>query len=464
VEGSFAFDIDKIRDEKGLSRIMRTDYDVIVAGGGTAGVIAAIAAAREGADTLVIERYGHLGGTAVTGLPFLGMYDGKDKRVNAGIAKELVDRMVAEKGSLDGCFGSTWMDKNYRFSITPYEQETYKYVAQEMLLEAGAKILFHSFVSDVVVEDGRLKALEAVGKSGKQLYNAGVFIDTTGDGDIAAKCKVPMVNKDLAQNASILFRIGGVNTKLFLEALQKGEGIEGWENWHTRVLVGPRLDDAAAGPIHLAGHIRAEDGKEITFTAISIISTEVYMNATRTVGINATSTEDITRGEISERRNVWNLMKTLTQNVPGFKNSYLLYTAPVGFRESRNIIGEYLLQKEDVLSGRQFDDSVVRGAYPIDIHDPLGGRTQFMFIKDGGSYSIPYRCFLPKDIDCLLVAGRCLSATHEAMGSARIMGVAMGQGQAVGTAAALSSKAGVSPRSIDISQLQNILRRNGAIL
>ncbi len=443
---------------------MKKNYDVIVLGGGTAGVIAAIASARGGASTLVIEKNSYLGGTAVTGLPFLGMYDGNDKRVNAGIVQEFVERMKAEGGSLDGCFGATWMDKNYRFSITPYEQETYKYVAQEMLMEAGAEVLFHTFISDIFMDGEHIQGVEAVNKTGRGLYTAKVYVDTTGDADVAFRCGVPMVEKKHKQNASMLFRLGGVNTARLYESLQKGEGITGWGEWHNRILRGPRLDDPEEGLIHMAGHFVGPKGEEVTFTAISAMSDQLYVNATRTVGVDGTLAEDLSMAEVSERRHVHDLVATLRKNVPGMEKCYLLYTAPVGIRESRNIIGDYLLEKEDVLGARQFEDSVVRGAYPIDIHDPHGGRTQFQFIKDGGSYSIPYRCFLPKGVDNLLVAGRCLSASHEAMGTARIMGAVMGQGQAVGTAAAMAAKAGVLPREIDVPALQKALVDAGALI
>lgn len=443
---------------------MKKNYDVIVLGGGTAGVIAAIAAARNGADTLIIEKNSYLGGTAVTGLPFLGMHDGNDKRVNAGIPQELVERMIQEGGSLDGVFGATWMDKNYRFSITPYEQETLKYVAQEMVMEAGVQVLFHSFISDVFMDGEHIQGVQVVNKTGVSLYTAKVYIDATGDADAAYHCGVPMVEKKHKQNASMLFRLGGVDTARVYEAMQKGEGITGWGQWHNRILRGARLDTQQEGIVHMAGHFVGPKGEEVTFTAISAISDQLYINATRTVGVDGTLAEDLSMAEISERRHVHDLVAALRKNVPGMENCYLLYTAPVGIRESRNIIGEYLLEKEDVLSARQFEDSVVRGAYPIDIHDPHGGRTQFQFIKDGGSYSIPYRCFLPKGTDNLLVAGRCLSATHEAMGTARIMGVVMCQGQAVGTAAALAIKDGVSLREINIPALQETLVKAGALI
>lgn len=443
---------------------MKKNYDVIILGGGTAGVMAAVAAARGGAGTLIIEKGGHLGGTAVTGLPFLGMYDGKDRQVNSGLAQELVDRMKAENGSLDGCFGATWMDPDYRFSITPFEPEVYKYIAQEMVLEAGAEILFHTFISGVYMDGAHLQGIRVVNKSGESLYTAKVFIDTTGDADIAYHCGVPMEAKPLKQNASMLFTLAGVDTDRVYEALQKGEGITGWGEWHNRILLGPRLDDKKEGLIHMAGHFVGLHGEEVTFTAISARKGLLYVNATRTTGIDGTSAEDMSAAEVSERRHVHDLLTAIREHVPGMENCYLIYTAPVGIRESRNIVGDYVLTKEDVLGGKQFEDSVARGAYPIDIHDPKGGRTQFQFIKDGGSYTIPYRCFLPVGVENLLVAGRCLSATHEAMGTARIMGAVMSQGEAVGVAAAQAVRDGVSVRHVDIAKVQETLKRGGAIL
>lgn len=443
---------------------MNKDYEVIVAGGGTAGVIAAIAAARNGAKTLVIERFGHLGGTAVYGIPFLGMYDGCDNKVNAGIAQELIDRMKEEGGSLDGCFGATWMDEKYRFSLVPFEPEVYKYVAQEMLLEAACDILFYTVVTGVTVEGDILKSIEVFSKSGKETYSAKVFIDCTGDADIAYMCNVPMQPKDRIQNASILFKMGNVDMNKFLEALKNGQGITGWKEWHNRVIMGKKLNSDNVGPIHLAGHFVGKNGKEITFTAVSLIEDEVYINATRTINVDSTNVYSLTKGEISERRNVHEVVNILKESVPGFEKSHLINSSPIGIRESRNIVGEYTLQKEDVLSGKQFEDSVARGAYPIDIHDPKGGRTSFQFIKDGGSYSIPYRCFIPKGFKNLLVAGRCLSATHEAVGTARIMGACMAHGQAVGTAAALAVKTGVNPASVDISALQDTLIKQKALI
>ncbi|NLC68626.1 MAG: FAD-dependent oxidoreductase [Clostridiaceae bacterium] len=443
---------------------LKNKYDIIIAGGGTAGVIAAIAAARSGAKTLLVERWGHVGGTAVFGIPFLGMFDCKDKKVVSGIPGQLVERMVKEGGSIGYTLGGKWADENYHFSLAPFEPETYKYVAQEMLLEAGASVLLHTFIMGAVVEDGQIKAIKVCNKSGVHELCAKVIIDCTGDADVAFMAGAPMQDKEQLQNVTIIFRMGNVDIEKFVDALKNSRGVSGWNEWHTRLVTGKKIGSNTSTAVHIAGHFALVESQETTFTAVSVAEGEVYINATRTIKIDGSNAEDLSRGEIMERRNVHSIVKQVVKKVPGFEKARLLSTSPLGIRESRNIVGEYILTKEDVIGGRVFEDAVARGAYPIDIHDPKGGRTRFTFIKDGGSYTIPYRCFLPLKVEGLLVAGRCLSATHEALGSARIMGTVMAQGEAVGTAAALAVIDGLSPRKVDINKLRNVLRENGAIV
>lgn len=442
----------------------QNSYDVVVAGGGTAGVVAAIACARSGAKTLIIERWGHLGGTAVYGIPFLGIFDCNNKKVNAGIPEEFIARLQKEGGSIGYTFGANWADNKHAFSLTPFEPETYKYVAQEMVLESGSEILFHTYIADVVMDNDVVKGIKVFNKSGCYEISAKVFVDCTGDADLAYRSGAPMQEKTSMQNVSMLFKMGNVDLDRFTQALQSNSTVKGWGEWHTRVITGEKLNNSQPSTIHIAGHFSFKNNKQTTFTAVSLTNGEVYINATRTININGSDAFELSKAEILERRNVNNIVKMLIDEIPGFENSHLLSTSPVGIRESRNIIGEYVLTKDDVVSGRVFEDSIAKGAYPIDIHDPKGGKTQFTFISGGGSYGIPYRCLVPKNIDGLLVAGRCLSATHEAVGTARIMGAVMSQGEAAGTAAALAVKTCTIPRDIDEKQLQALLRSNGAIL
>lgn len=444
-------------------------YDVIVGGGGTAGVAAAIAAARGGAKTLVVEKYGHLGGTAVSGIPFLGSMDCNGEVVNRGIFSELIEQMEAEGGCYGHAAGAYWHTPDspdrYRFSLVPFDPECYKYVAQELVLGAGAKILYHTFISNVFMDGNRVKAIEVVNKSGKQIIEADVFIDCTGDADLVHLAGGNFIDNPHKQNCSILFRIGNVDLKQFVVDLREGKTVTGWGEWHTRIV---KVQDNNSFPtpvIHLAGHFMlGESEPETTFTAVSLRDGEISLNATRVAGLSGVNAEEITQAEILERRNVMRLLKLMKEKVPAFRDARLLTTAPIGFRETRNIVGDYIITKEDVVGGAQFPDGVAKGAYPIDIHDPKGGRTRFHFIESGGSYDIPYRSLLPKGIEGILVAGRIISATHEANGSTRIMGCVVAQGEAVGTAAALAVKGKVPPRRVDVKQLRKTLIANGAIV
>lgn len=449
---------------------IKEKYEVVIAGGGTAGMIAAIAAARNGAHTLVIEKYGSLGGTAAFGVPFLGIFCGQGTQVNTGIIQELVERLVKAKGSAGHARGGVWAtpqgEEAYDFSLTPFEPEILKFVAQEMVLEAGAEILFHTVITDVIKEGNQVKGVEVFNISGKRQILADVIIDATGDANIAATAGTPLQQKDKKQNASILFRVCGVNLDRFAEALRNGENVKGWGEWHTRIVKSEKVLGNGETYTHIAGHLTPweDKTKEVTFTAVSAHEGEIFLNATRVTGIDATSVEDLTRAEILERRNVVSVVEAMRDNVPGFEKAYIAHTSPIGIRESRNIIGDYLLTEQDVIEAREFPDGVARGSYPIDIHDPAGGRTMFTFIKDRKSYTIPYRCLLPLGIEQLLVAGRPISATHKAMGSTRIMGCVMSQGQAAGTAAALAVKQGVSPRLLDVDLLRKTLQQQGATI
>ena len=188
-------------------------------------------------------------------------------------------------------------------------------------------------------------------------------------------------------------------------------------------------------------------------------------NITRTTNIDPTMAEDITRAEISERKNVENVAKAFRKNIPGFERAYLVFSSiRVGIREGRRIKGLYTLTEDEVVNRSEFEDGIARGAYPIDIHDPKGGNTQFTFIKEGGSYAVPYRCLIPDGSENLIVAGRCASTTGKALGSVRLMACCMAQGQAAGTAAALAVQSSINPSDVDMPKLKEKLVNEGAIL
>jgi len=228
-----------------------------------------------------------------------------------------------------------------------------------------------------------------------------------------------------------------------------------------------KLGEDKPSYVSMSGKIIIDDdlekGKELSCGFRSMRPGELRLNVTRTTGIDGTKAEDLTRAEISERKNAFEVTKALKKHVPGFEKAYLASTATeVGVRESRRIVGDYQLSTQDVAEGRDFVDSVCRGAYPVDIHDPNGGHVKHTFIKDGKSYGIPYGCFLPKGLEGILVGGRCISASHEAHGSARQMPTCVGMGQAVGTAAALAVTKGITPRALDVNTLRETLLKQNA--
>ena len=447
-------------------------YDVIVCGGGTAGMIAATASARQGMHTLIVEREGFLGGTAAYGIPFLGFFSGNGQKVVGGIPEEIVEKMISIGGSEGHMRGGEWNAKRnekekYEFSLTPFDPESLKYAAQEMVLDSGAELMLQTTLIDVVSENGRISSIEVMTVEGKKKLSSDLFIDCTGDAYLTWMAGYPteMRGRGNMQNVTSVIRVGNVDTEKMLEGLQKGEGIKGLDDWHIRIVRGSLIDNKK-GIVHIAGHADLKDINTLmTFTGVSWREEEMSFNITRTVNIDPTNAADITKAEIQERRNINEVVRSLRDNVPGFTDSYIVSSScKVGVREGRRIKGIYTMNEEEVLDGKSFDDGIARGAYPIDIHDPKGGKTQFSFIREGKSYSVPYRCLIPAGSKNLLVAGRCVSSTGKALGSVRLMGCCMALGQAAGTAAALAKKSNTEPENISVEELKKTLLENGAIL
>ncbi len=449
------------------------EVDVAVVGGGTAGVAAAIAAARNGAKTLVVERYGFLGGTATAGNVFHGIFDCRGNQVVKGIVEELVQRMVAEGGSQGHLRGGQWgptAPPEYEYCQTPYDLETFKYVVLKMAEEAGVEFLFHSFFAGAVVDGSRLSRIAVQNKSGRSEIEAKAFVDCTGDGDAAVAAGVPFAfgrEDGLAQNVTLLFTVAGVDFDQIVEYSRRNERIRTWGEWHSRAMRARKLDEDGESYVSLSGKVildpELDGGRQLSCGFRSVRRGELRLNVTRTVGIDATRAEELSRAEVEERKKVYETVQALRRYVPGFEKAYLASTAvEVGVRESRRILGDYLLSTEDVLEGRRFEDGIARGAYPIDIHDPKGGHVTHTFIKNGEFYDIPYRCLLPQGIEGLLVAGRCISTSHEAQGTTRQMPTVMAMGEAAGTAAALAVRTGVTPRGLRVELLRQTLTEQGA--
>lgn len=376
-------------------------YDVLVTGGGPAGTAAAIAAARCGADVLLLERYGFLGGMGTAGLvsPFMA-YKAGDTVLTRGIFGEVTDRMAALGGF---CAASK-----------AFDAETLKFVLNEMCMESKVKVRFHVFAYGVKRRGSRLKAVEYLGKGGRHRSGARAFIDATGDADVAALCgcgvRVGRDSDGKCQPATLMFRVGGVTLP---------EGAKGVE------FAVPEED-------HLP------QGRVLYFSLPH--PGEALLNMTRVTDFNPLDTDDLTRAEMEARRQVYPIIRYMQSNVPGFENAFLLETAPqIGVRESRRVMGEYLLDKEHILSYTKSPDDIAYCAYKIDIHSPTGRGTEICELAPGKYYGIPYRCLIPKGMANLLVAGRNISTTHEGHSSTRIMPVCYAVGEAAGVAAAMAA-------------------------
>ena len=443
------------------------ECDVLVVGGGNAGCAAALAAARNGARVLLVERYGFLGGTATASMvgPWMTFHSGDD-RIVGGIAQEMVERLVARGGSP----GHLHDASDYVPTITPFDPEIHKALLFEMMAESGVRLLLHAWFLDAAVKDGRVASARFATVGGIVEVAAHCTIDATADAYVAASAGVPTQQGDArgrVQPASLMFRISHVDlSALSAYVRQRPEQMRSSLKTHERT---PDALTAVAGLYELWDAARARGAVDVPRELVSFFATpysdEVTVNMSRVIGIDPLDPDDITRAEIEARAQVMQLFEFFRRDVPGFSHARIAATATqIGVRESRRIIGEYTLTADDVLAARTFDDAVARSAYPIDIHNPSGSGTTTHRLPFGAAYEIPYRCLVPVVVDDLLVAGRCISTTHEALASTRLTPTVMTLGQAAGTAAALAVRQRVTPRALDPRLLRERLVRDGVDL
>lgn len=443
------------------------EYDVLVVGGGNAGCAAAIAAARHGARTLLAERYGFLGGTATASMvgPWMTFHSGGD-RIVGGIAQEIVERLVRAGASP----GHVHDSSDYVATITPFDPEAHKALLFEMMREAGVDLLLHAYVLSARVEGDAVASASFATVGGIREYAATITIDATADAFVAASAGVPTQQGDergRVQPASLMFRLSHVDLDRLAEYLRANP-----EQMRTSLAAGERTAPAltAVAGLYALWKEAARDGlvdvpRELVSFFISPYPDEVTVNMTRVTDIDPLDPDDLTRAEIEARAQVMQLLAFFRERVPGFENARLAATgAQVGIRESRRIVGRYTLTAQDVLEARRFDDAIARSAYPIDIHNPSGSGTTTRRLPPGQSYEIPYRCLVPVNRDRLLVAGRCISTTHEALASTRLTPTVMTIGQAAGTAAALAKRRRVLVGDVDPVELRALLSDDGVDL
>lgn len=423
------------------------EKQVIVAGGGPAGIAAAIAAARNGASTILLERYGYLGGMATTGLPFLTFHDKKGSQVINGIAGEMIDRLL-DKGAALGHLPAKVVEHRLPSTITPIDPEEFKDLSMEMAIEAGVELRLHSWAFEVFKQGKNVKGLIALSKSGLEAIKGDIVIDCTGDGDLAVRAGADYEQGRLedgkSQPPSLVFTMANVNIQ--------------------------EMSKVSSEKLLEMGKKANKEGKlpesiNRVWTIKLPMAGCVGVNGSRELDVDGTKVEDLTRAEINLRKQNKMVIKWLKEEVPGFQNSILIETScQMGIRETRRIMGEYKLTAEDVLDGREFDDAICRGSYSLDIHNPEGVDVTLIAVKSGGSYTIPYRTLIPQNIENLLVGGRCISTTSEALGSTRVMAPCMAIGEGAGTAAAIAVKDHVSLRDLDIVKLRKTLIDQGVIL
>jgi FAD dependent oxidoreductase len=441
--------------------------DVLVVGGGNAGCAAAVAAARHGARTLLVERYGFLGGTATAAMvgPWMTFHSGKE-RIVGGIAQEIVERLM-RKGASPGHLPDS---SDYVATITPFDPEVHKALLFEMMREAGVELLLHAYFLAAEVDGTTVTGAAFATIGGTRTYHGTVVVDATADALVAASAGVPTQQGDergRVQPATLIFRLSHVDlAKLAAYVRANPDEMRSSLPSSDRT---PEALTAVAGLYSLWERARA-DGlvdvpRELVSFFISPYPDEVTVNMTRVIDVNPLDPDDLTRAEVESRLQAMQLFEFFRGCVPGFENARIAGTGTqVGIRESRRIVGRYTLTRDDVLAARKFDDAVARSAYPIDLHNPGGSGTTTHRLAPGASYEIPYRVLVPVDREQLLVAGRCISTTHEALASTRLTPTVMTLGQAAGTAAALACSRGVRVGDVDTRELRAQLVADGVLL
>jgi hypothetical protein len=417
------------------------ECDVLVVGGGSAGCSAAIAAAEQGARVLLVERYGFLGGTGAMVLDtFYGFYTpgAVERKVVGGVPDRVIaglDRrgMVLKRPNTYGAGAGL-----------TYDPDTLKLVWDELMVESGVRVLHHVVFVDALLDGARVTGAVLATKAGLRAVHAGAVVDASGDADVAARAGAPYEDAGAdgtAQSLTATFRMIDVDVEA-ARAFPKGE-------------LWARMAEAAeSGDYDLP---RREGSAHVTpFPHV------MHTNMTRVAGVDATDPDQLSCAEREGRAQAFEYARFLRDRVPGYERAHLSgLSVQIGVRETRRIRGAYWLTRDDVLGAARFPDAIARCGAPIEEHH-AGGDTRWEYVPDGGTYDIPYRCLLPREVEGLVVAGRCLSASHDAHASVRSIGQCMAMGQAAGVAAAIAK--GGDLRGVDMMDLRQRLVRLGALL
>lgn len=441
---------------------IRAEVDVLVVGGGPSGLIAAQAAADDGLKVMLIESRSFVGGNMTIGLPVLGFLGQKGNQIIEGLPQKFIDRLKEKNAA------SEHRACPLHMSLTLVEPEAVKNVGLEMLLESGVDVLLYVFFAGVIKEGNTVKGVIIESKSGREVILAKTVIDCTGDADVAYRAGVTCEQGNEhggVQPPTLMFCLANVDTeKLRLSIAEEPRtyltdfipnDYFGQNNQFIvvglRSLIQKAQDDGLKLPT------------ERTIVITGLREGEVWVNMTRVNGLDGTDPASLTWGEAEGRRQIHDIQEYLVKYVPGFEQAYFTKMAPfIGIRETRRIVGKYVMTADDILGCKRFDDAIAVASYPLDLHHPEGGGCTLTWCGD--CYDIPYRSLIPENIENLIVAGRCISTTHEAMSAIRVMAPCMAMGEAAGRAAKLAIRQGVAPSELDVNLLREELRSKGAYL
>lgn len=451
--------------------------DVVVLGAGAAGVAAALAAALQGRRVTLIDAGAMPGGELLTGMAVDGALNGRGEWISGGVSRMLFD----ECERLGGYIGPLcdWRLIHY----VCYDPEIMKLAVANLLARHGVDLLLHSFVHDAEVEDGRVISIQVINKRGNTRIAAPLFIDASGDGDLAVMAGASYLSGEQGeyQPLSIMFRMGGVDTSKLVGFVAQAP--EHFALGESDAIRGGRSDQEIARAIAEQGQPTVflkgdgpllrqaiEEGRMYPTALIMIQPTsnargEVCLNTTRVANIDATRTDQLSAALAPLSEQISTCAAFMRASVPGFENATISGLAPrIGIRETRRIEGDETLTETDVLRARKRSDGIGKGSHHVDIHQDGIGQIRIP-VDDGGSYDIPWGCLLPRGTRNVVMAGRCFSADRPAHGSARVMGPCMAMGMAAGTATAMLLEHGLSDyRSLPVTDLRERLRAGGAIL